>query len=88
MLGGSPGHEHPALRRKDGEFALVEHRHSPAVAVLEDMKFREHNFELKPGDTLFVYTDGVVEASNAAHELFGTVAEVLRPKSCKEENKI
>ena len=37
MLGGSPGHEHPALRRKDGEFALVERRHSPAVAVLEDM---------------------------------------------------
>ena len=34
--------------------------------------FREHSFELHPGDRLFVYTDGVPEATNTRNELFGT----------------
>ena len=31
-----------------------------------------HEFELHPGDSLFVYTDGVPEATNAQNELYGT----------------
>ena len=33
--------------------------------------FRQHEFELKPGDSLFVYTDGVAEATDSHNELFG-----------------
>jgi len=73
------GHEHPVLRRKDGKYELVEYRHSPAVATMEGIRFKEHDFELHPGDSLFVYTDGVPEATNASNELFGTdrMLEVL-----------
>ncbi len=66
------GHEHPIIRRSDGKYELVVYRHSPAVATMEGIRFREHSFELSPGDTLFVYTDGVAEATNANDELFGT----------------
>lgn len=66
------GHEHPVLRRKGGKYELVEYRHSPAVAAMEGIRFREHEFELRPGDSLFVYTDGVAEATNIQNELFGT----------------
>ena len=45
---------------------------SPVVAAIEGMTFKEHEFELKPGDSIFVYTDGVAEASDHAEELFGT----------------
>jgi len=38
---------------------------------MEGVRFREHEFELAPGDRLFVYTDGVPEATNANNELFG-----------------
>ena len=38
---------------------------------MEGMRFREHSFHLNPGDSLFVYTDGVAEATNARNELFG-----------------
>jgi len=38
---------------------------------MEGLRFREHEFQLDPGDSLFVYTDGVAEATNAANELFG-----------------
>ena len=65
------GHEHPGLRHKDGTFELIKYRHSPAVATMEGMMFRDHEFELQPGDTLFVYTDGVTEATDANNELFG-----------------
>ena len=66
------GHEHPVLRRAGGQYELVVYRHSPAVATLEGIPFKEHSFELHPGDSLFVYTDGVAEATNAQNELFGT----------------
>ena len=71
-LAANAGHEHPALKRAGGDFELVTYRHSPAVATMEGIKFREHEFELHPGDILYVYTDGVAEATDAADELYGT----------------
>ncbi len=71
-MAANAGHEHPALCRADGKFELVVYRHSPAVATMEGLKFREHEFQLNPGDSLFVYTDGVAEACNAEKEFYGT----------------
>ncbi len=65
------GHEHPALRRGDGSFELVKYRHSPAVAAMEGVRFRQHEFELRSGECIFVYTDGVAEATDTKPELFG-----------------
>ena len=70
-LAANAGHEHPVIRRAGGRYELAEYRHSPAVATMEGIRFREHPFELYPGDSLFVYTDGVPEATNADNELFG-----------------
>ena len=70
-IAANAGHEHPALRRANGKYELVEYRHSPAVATMEGIPFRQHEFELHPGDSLFVYTDGVAEATNKDNELFG-----------------
>lgn len=71
-IAANAGHEHPALMRTDGSFELVKNKHSPAVAVMEGICFRQNEFRLSPGDRLFVYTDGVPEATNAENELFGT----------------
>ena len=65
------GHEHPAIRRGSGPFELDVYKHSMAVAVMPDMIFRQHEFHLDPGDALFVYTDGVPEATNMESNLFG-----------------
>ena len=66
------GHEHPVFKRSDGIYELIEYRHSPPVSLLKGIRFREHDFEMKPGDRLFVYTDGVAEAMNSECEMFGT----------------
>ncbi len=71
-MAANAGHEHPVIRRAGGKYEMVKYRHSPAVATLEGIKFKEHEFELKPGDSLFVYTDGVPEATNFNDEMFGT----------------
>ena len=71
-MAANAGHEHPAIRRKGGKYELDVYRHSPAVATMEGMRFREHPFELNPGDSLFVYTDGVPEANNENGEFYGT----------------
>ena len=67
------GHEHPAIYRAEtGRYDLDVYRHSPICGTMPGMNFREHEFELKPGDRMFVYTDGLPEATNSQKELFGT----------------
>ena len=70
-VAANAGHEHPVLRRAGGKYESVVYRHSLAVGVMEGMNFREHEFELHPGDRIFVYTDGVPEATDIKDELFG-----------------
>ena len=53
------------------DFFLVDDDHL-ALAAMEGISFREHEFRLDPGDYLFVYTDGVPEATNKNGKLFGT----------------
>ncbi len=71
-VAANAGHEHPAIRKAGGEYALQVYRHSPAVATMEGIPFKEHSFRLDPGDSLFVYTDGVAEATDANDEMFGS----------------
>ena len=71
-IAANAGHEHPVVRHKDGNYELVLYKHSPAVAAMEGIRFREHEYVLDPGDRLFVYTDGVPEATNSREELYGT----------------
>ena len=39
---------------------------------MENILFKEHEFVLNPGDSLFVYTDGVSEATNEKLEMYDT----------------
>ena len=70
-IAANAGHEHPAIRRANGQYELSIYKHSAPVATLKKLKVTDHEFELHPGDSLFVYTDGVAEANNSADELMG-----------------
>ena len=71
-LAVNAGHEHPVLRRAGGNYELVVYRHSMPIATMSGIRFKQHEFQLNPGDSFFVYTDGVAEATNGENELFGT----------------
>ena len=81
-IAANAGHEHPVLRRSGGDYELVVYRHSPSVATLPGIRFREHEFELHPGDRVFVYTDGVPEAINVKEEDYGSDRMLAALNSC------
>ena len=66
------GHEYPVFRAPGGQFELFRDRHGFVIGGMEDSKYKEYEVQLEPGSRIFVYTDGVPEATNAAEELFGT----------------
>ncbi len=71
-VSANAGHEHPALRRADGSYELVVYRHGIPIGTMDGIPFREREFQLNPGDSFFVYTDGVTEATDRNGDLFGT----------------
>lgn len=71
-VSSNAGHEHPAIKRAGGQFELNIYRHSPAVAIMKNIPYAQRNFTLNPGDILFVYTDGVAEATNSENNFYGT----------------
>lgn len=71
LTAANAGHEFPAIRRADGAFELYQDSHGFVLAGMEDMCYKEYQISLGAGDTIFVYTDGVPEATNAQEELMG-----------------
>ena len=65
------GHNPPLLKRKNGEYEYLRSRPGFVLAGMEGVRYREGSITLEDGDRLFLYTDGVTEATNADKELFG-----------------
>ncbi len=67
----SAGHEYPMLNLS-GSYELLKDRHGPPIGTVEGARYRNTEIQLKQGDSVFVYTDGVAEATDANNQLFGT----------------
>ena len=72
LTAANAGHEFPAIRQPDGKFELFKDKHGFVVGGMEGVRYKDYELQLQPGSKLFVYTDGVAEATNAQNELFGT----------------
>lgn len=70
IVASSAGHEYPAVLRK-GAYTYEKQRAGLVLAGVEEMKYPEYTIKLEPGDSIFLYTDGVTEATNVDDELFG-----------------
>lgn len=72
VVAANAGHEYPAIKSADGGFELFKDKHGLVVGGMEGLRYREYELQLEPGSKIFVYTDGVPEATNADEEMFGT----------------
>ena len=72
LTAANAGHEYPTLKRPDGSFEIYKDRHGFVIGGMEGAKYQEYELQLEPGSKVFVYTDGVAEATNKDNELFGT----------------
>ena len=71
MKYANAGHNPPLLKRADGSFEYLRSRAGFVLAGIEGFNYRINELQLKAGDRLFLYTDGVPEATNAESELYG-----------------
>ena len=65
------GHNPPLVKHGDGSFEYLRSRVGFVLAGMDGVVYRAQEMKLEPGDTLFLYTDGVTEATDANTELFG-----------------
>ncbi len=65
------GHNPPLLKRADGSFEYLKVRAGFILAGMEGVRYRISEITLNPGDRLFLYTDGVPEATNTDNKLYG-----------------
>lgn len=72
ITAANAGHEYPVVQRAGGNYELLKDRHGFVLAGMEGSRYRNYEIELHKGDHLFLYTDGVPEATNSRDELFGT----------------
>ena len=65
------GHNPPLLKRADGAFEYLKTRAGFVLAGMEGLKYRVNEITLNKGDRIFLYTDGVTEATDLSNELYG-----------------
>ena len=65
------GHNPPLIKRADGSFEYLKTRAGFVLAGMEGVRYRVGELTLNPGDRLFLYTDGVPEATNVDNKLYG-----------------
>ena len=72
LQAANAGHEYPALKKADGNFELFKDKHGFVIGGMEGAKYKQYDIQMEKGDTLFLYTDGVPEATDRKEQLFGT----------------
>ena len=71
LVYANAGHNPPYLLRQNGNIEAIASTGDMALAVMEGIDYTERQLVLGPGDGLFMYTDGVTEASGPGQVLFG-----------------
>ena len=71
LTASNAGHEYPVLKHPDGRFELYRDKHGFVIGGIAGAKYKEYELQLEPGAKLFVYTDGVPEATDAENRMFG-----------------
>ena len=90
LTAASAGHEYPAICHPGGSFELLKDKHGFVLGGMQGIRYREYTLDLEPGTRLFVYTDGVPEATDANNQMYGTdrMIDALRTVNEKDPGEI
>ena len=86
LVTANAGHEYPVLYRQGEGYILEKDKHGPALGIIEGAVYKEAEWRLERGDGIFVYTDGVPEATDAHEKLFGTDRMMAALDSCTDHS--
>ncbi len=90
LTAANAGHEYPAIKKAGGNFELFKDKHGFVIGGMAGLKYKEYTIDMKPGSKLFLYTDGVPEATDSENQLFGNerMIAALNEKSDGTPQKI
>ena len=71
LIAANAGHEYPIFKMPDGKFEVYKDKHGFVLGGMEDLKYKNYDVDLLPGSKLFLYTDGVPEATNFDNKMYG-----------------
>ncbi len=72
LTAANAGHEYPIIKLPGGKYELIKDKHGFVIGGMDGARYKEYELQLTPGSKLFLYTDGVPEATSGDKELFGT----------------
>ncbi len=72
LTAANAGHEYPVVMQAGGRFEPVKNRHGLVLGGMAGTKYTDRSLMLTAGAKLFLYTDGVPEATDSENRLFGT----------------
>ena len=85
LTAANAGHEYPIIKHPDGKFEVLKDKHGFVIGGLPVAKYHEYEVKLEPGSKLFVYTDGLPEATDASGQLFGMDRTVMALNNCCDD---
>ena len=71
LTAANAGHEYPVIMQPNGKFEILKDKHGPMICFMKRFRYGEYELELKPNAKLFLYTDGVPEATDTNQRMFG-----------------
>ena len=90
LICANAGHETPAVMRSNSEFKLYKSKHGLVLGAYKGIKYQNIEIQLEPGDKIFLYTDGVPEATDKYGCMFSieNMLESLNMNKNKSPQKI
>ena len=70
LTASNAGHENPVIYRKGKHFEVFKDPHGFVIGGLEGMRYKDYEIRLNKGDKLFLYTDGLPEATDSDQKLY------------------
>lgn len=71
LIFANAGHNPPLLKHADGCFEYLKTRTGFILGGMEGVRYRRNELQLESGDAIYLYTDGVTEATDAQNQLYG-----------------
>ena len=84
------GHNPPYIKRHDGRLDFLDDRHGPVIAAIGGIAYKEGRAEIRSGDLVLLYTDGVTEARDRAGGLFSEdrLTPLLEANACDSPQQV
>ena len=71
LVAANAGHEYPIIKETGNDFEILRDKHGLVIGAMEGIRYTQYELDLKPGSKLFLYTDGIPEATDKDNKLFG-----------------